>query len=122
MTEAKVEDNVLFVSRKDDNKNIKCVVSFLGYFEIYAAVNFWLSSNEKLSVKFGIIPPLVIENDLVRFVYITFIATLGMQRLTWAHGISSERRITFYYWMNLVFTHGIESMFWWGLARYKFFK
>lgn len=125
MTEIKVisnidsSNNLLFGVKMDDNKVIKYMVSFLGYIEIYAAFNFWFDSNERLSNKFGIIPQIVIENNLVRFIYITFILMLGMQRLTWAHGITSSR-ITFYYWMNLVYAHGIETIFWWNLAGYKF--
>mmetsp|Transcript_28624 Transcript_28624/g.48336 ORF Transcript_28624/g.48336 Transcript_28624/m.48336 type:complete len:149 (+) Transcript_28624:60-506(+) len=86
------------------SKTAKFVI-FLGLFEMQAAVKFMLYPDpEELHTQFH-------SNPSTRALCVTYILTLGFQRLTYATG---DRQ--FWPWVFLMLTHIVEAWMWWTLG------
>ena len=79
---------------------------FLGIFEFFAAYKYLNEGAESFEFSAHFL-----TDPHAKYLYVMFILTLGLQRLTFA---TSDRG--FFPWLCLVVTHVIESIFWWKLA------
>ncbi len=94
------------------------IAIILGIFEFIACYELW----SKKEHKNALLPPDFFAHEPVKMVWMAYILTLGLQRLTWSFGkyrygdgnLPLFSSVAGY--LCLVMTHVVEACLWWSLA------
>lgn len=91
-----------------------CLV--LGFFEFFAAYDFFVNASTKVLTD-KLYPEVLATNEVARVVFCTWLVTLGCQRLTYA-----TTRPSIGSWLSLLITHTAELVMWYYFAMLPSFR
>jgi len=86
----------------------------IGYFELYQASSFYIADDSVFG-KGSLFPSQIAESYSMRVLFSVYLATLGLQRLTWYY--STDTSHNFSQWVCLLSTHVVEVVLWWVMAN-----